>query len=377
MLNIHFSEIILKGRNRSSFEKVLLQNISSSLAHLGKFDIIKKEGRILISIEDEDAARAALAKTFGIDSVSLSVPARPDIEDIKSVVLSRSRHLAGKKIKVESKRAYKEFPLTSPRINAVVGKALVDAGCTVDLENPEEKIFVEILSDRALISFERHKGLGGLPVGVSGKVLSLLSGGIDSPVSSWLMMKRGCTVDFLHMHSSAANKDVHDSKIAEIVRSISQYSPAKMKLFVAPYSEFYKKSMSLNPKSELVVFRRFLLRLASRLARKHGYKGMVTGDSIGQVASQTLGNIFATDEASSIPVFRPLVAFNKQEIIDLAVRIGTYSSSIGPYKDCCSLVAHKNPSTSVRLETAKRIEQEMGIEEIVEKTLEHCDILEF
>jgi thiamine biosynthesis protein ThiI len=150
-----------------------------------------------------------------------------------------------------------------------------------------------------------------------------------------------------------------------------------MRLFVAPYSEFYKKSISLDPKSELVVFRRFLLRLASRLARKHGYKGMVTGDSIGQVASQTLDNIFATDEASSIPVLRPLVAFNKQEIVDLAVRIGTYKSSIGPYKDCCSLVAHKSPSTGVRLETAKRIEQEMGIEEIVEKTLEQCDVLEF
>jgi thiamine biosynthesis protein ThiI len=377
MLNIHFSEIILKGRNRGSFERLLLQNISSSMAHLGKFDIVKKEGRILISAEDEGAARLALMKTFGIDSVSLSVQAKPDMDDIESVVLSHSKHLAGKKIKVETKRAYKKFPFTSPHVNVVVGKALVDAGCTVDLESPDETIFVEILSDRALVSFERHKGLGGLPVGASGKVLSLLSGGIDSPVSSWLMMKRGCTVDFLHMHSFAANKDIHDSKIAEIIKSIRQYSPARMRLFVAPYSEFYKKSISLDPKSELVVFRRFLLRLASRLARKHDYKGMVTGDSIGQVASQTLDNIFATDEASSIPVLRPLVAFNKQEIVDLAVRIGTYKSSIGPYKDCCSLVAHKSPSTGVRLETAKRIEQEMGIEEIVEKTLEQCDVLEF
>ena len=377
MISIHFSEIILKGRNRSFFERLLLKNISSSLAHTGRFDITKKEGRILISGEAEDAAKAVLMKTFGVDSVSLSIPVKPDVEDITSAVLSHSGRLVGKAIKVETKRVDKRFPLTSPRVNEIVGRALVDSGCRVDLENPEETVFIEILSDQALISFERHKGLRGLPVGSSGKVLSLLSGGIDSPVSSWLMMKRGCTVDLLHVHSFAANKDIHDSKIIGIIKTIQQYSPKKLRLFVVPYSEFYKKSLSLNPRSELVVFRRFLLHLANELAQKHGHKGIVTGDSIGQVASQTLDNIYATNEASQIPVFRPLVAFNKQEIVDLAIKIGTYDTSIEPYKDCCSLVAHKNPSTQVRLETAKKIEQEINIEDIVEKTLGLCDVLEF
>lgn len=377
MISIHFSEIILKGRNRGFFESLLVKNIRSSLEHAGRFDIAKKEGRILVSAEDEDAAKDALMKTFGVDSILPSIPAKPDIKDIESVVLSHSDHLVGKAIKVETRRADKRFKTTSPRVNEIIGKALVDSGCRVDLTNPDETVFIEILSDRALISFERHKGLGGLPVGSSGRVLSLLSGGIDSPVSSWLMMKRGCTVDFLHVHSFAENKDIRDSKMMKIIEAIREYSPEKMRLFVAPYSEFYKKALSMNPRSELVVFRRFLLRLANGLAEKHGCKGLVTGDSIGQVASQTLDNIFATDEASHIPVFRPLVAFNKQEIVDLAKRIGTYESSIEPYKDCCSLVAHKSPSTKLKLEKAKRIEQEMGIEKIVEKTLELCDVVEF
>jgi thiamine biosynthesis protein ThiI len=162
----------------------------------------------------------------------------------------------------------------------------------------------------------------------------------------------------------------------KILKQLKFYHPPTIRLFTAPYSEFYKKSLKLDPRSELVVFRRFLLRLGNALAKEHGYKALVTGDSLGQVASQTLDNLYATNEASELPVLRPLISFNKQEIVDLAREIGIYRTSVEPYKDCCSLVAHKNPSTKVKLGAARRMEEKIGIEKIVEKTLEETEVKE-
>jgi thiamine biosynthesis protein ThiI len=277
---------------------------------------------------------------------------------------------------VETKRSDKTFPLKSQQINEKVGAALVKAGCTVDLENPERTIFIDVLESEALISFEKIKGPGGLPVGSSGRMISLLSGGIDSPVSSWLMMKRGCEVDFLHLHQFPDNKDVGKSKMVRILRTLREYSPKKLRMFAVPYTEFYKKTLSMEPRNELVVFRRFIIHLANRLAKEHGYHGIITGDSIGQVASQTAENLLATDEASQLPVYRPLIGFNKQEIVDLAMKIGTYEASIEPYKDCCSLVAHKSPCTRVPLCIAKRMEDEIRIDEVVERSLKQIEIIE-
>jgi len=381
VINIHFGEVALKGGNRSSFENLLISNIGSALAQFGKFSVRKTESRLVVTPKgefDEVSVRKALSNVFGIEFFSISLSTKADVEDLKKAVLSHSSSLSGKSIRVETKRSDKRFPLTSQRINEIIGAALVDAGCSVDLENPEETVFIEVLSDRALISLERVRGPGGLPVGCSGKVLSLLSGGIDSPVSSWMMLKRGCDVDFLHVHPFADNKEAVDSKIMKLAKALRAYSPSNrpVRLFVVPYNEFYKKSIAMDQKSELVVFRRFIIRLANGLAKKHGYRGLVTGDSLGQVASQTLGNLYATNEASEMPVFRPLIGFNKQEIVDLAKKVGTYDLSIEEYKDCCSLVAYKNPSTNVKLEIAKKIEDEIKIDEVVEKTLEQVEVVE-
>jgi thiamine biosynthesis protein ThiI len=375
MLNIRSSEIVLKGRNRKFFEDLLIKNIRRSL-HGTKFTIEKRERRFLVLADDEGKAREAILKTFGVHSVSASIQTEPNIEKIKQAVRSGQDQIKGNTFRVSTKRADKSFPLKSQQVNEIIGASLVDEGLHVDLDNPQSTLYIEILPDRALVSFEREKGPDGLPVGASGKVLSLLSGGIDSPVSSWLLMKRGCAVDCLHLHSFAQNEDVRKSKIMKILERLREYHPPRMKLFAAPYMEFYKKTVAINPRIELVVFRRFLLHLANRLAREHGYKGLVTGDSLGQVASQTLDNLYATDEASEIPVFRPLIAFNKQEIVDLAIRIGTYDVSIEPFKDCCSLVAHRNPSTKVRLEAVKKAEEEIGVGEIVERTLELVEVIE-
>lgn len=379
LLSVSSSEIILKGRNRARFERLLARNLRAALAPLGDFRVAVDWGRFIVAADggfDSEAAASAAARTFGVDTVSVCYDSPLDIKEIERTVLSHSSGLPGHSIRVETKRADKGYPLSSQRVNEIIGRALVELGCTVDLDNPERTIFIDILRDKALVSCGRIRGPGGLPVGSGGKVLSLLSGGIDSPVASWMMMKRGCSVDFLHMHTSPRKEDVLASKIIELARRVRSYAPASATLFLAPYTEFYKATASVEPSCELVVFRRFLLRLAGAIAAKHGHKGIVTGDSLGQVASQTLDNMLATDEAAGLPVFRPLVAFNKQEIVDLAEKIGTYKASILPYKDCCSLVANRHPSTSVPLEKVKRIEGEIDIQKIVEKTLAETESVE-
>jgi tRNA uracil 4-sulfurtransferase len=368
VLSIACSEISLKGKNRPHFEHIMMHNMGQVLSPLGRFELIERGGRIVAvgkSEFDAEAAKKALSRTFGVDNVAVCSVAKPDMEDISRLALSFMDELANHSIKVQAKRSDKRFPMTSQEVGKVVGGLLVEKGCTVDLDNPEKILYVDILSDMALVYTSRVKGPAGLPVGSSGKVLSLLSGGIDSPVASWLMMKRGCQVDFLHVH----NGEAKGSKIMRIAEMLRSYSPRKTKLVFAPYTEFYKKTMEVDSRYETIVFRRFLFRLASAIAAKHGHKAIVTGDSVGQVASQTVENIFATDSAAHVPVFRPLVAFNKQETINIAKEIGTYDMSLEEYKDCCSLVSGKNPSTNVPLEAVLKIEEDISIKDIIEKTL--------
>ncbi|MFH0737320.1 MAG: tRNA uracil 4-sulfurtransferase ThiI [Candidatus Micrarchaeota archaeon] len=379
LLSISYSEILLKGYNRRSFEQRLVQNLLSMLSPIGRFKAKRMPGRVLLSIDgdaDADKAIRIISRAFGIEYVSAPLEAKADIDDIERAVLSRSPQLCGKAIKVDTRRSDKSFPLKSPQVNERVGSALVDAGCSVDLDHPDATISIEILHDRALISLERIKGPGGLPAGSSGKAISLLSGGIDSPVASWLMMKRGCSLDFLHLHQPAKAGEIAGSKIRRQVEALRGYWPTGLRLLAVPYTEFYKSTLSMDPKVELVLFRRFLFHLTNALADEHGYQGVVTGDSLGQVASQTIGNIFSSDEASKIPVFRPLIGFNKQEIVDLAMKIGTFDISIEPYKDCCSLVAQKNPSTRVPLHIAKKAEEGLDISSLIKRTIEQAEMIE-
>lgn len=375
VISVHFAEIALKGKNRAIFENALVENIRNSLGKSAE-RIVRTESRLLVYANNTKDALKSLGKVFGIAWYSPVHVVGRDIQKIKEVVLENSERIKGSSLKVETSRSDKSFPLTSPEINKEVGSELVEAGHLIDIKNPERKIFINVLRNKVLISFGRSNGLGGLPVGSGGQVLSLLSGGIDSPVASWLMMKRGNVVDFLHVHSSPTTEDVKRSKIPRIVERLQEYHPKKTRLFIAPYTEFYKKSAGINPKVELVVFRRFIFRLATKVAEEHGHLGIVSGDNIGQVASQTLENLFATTEATHYPVYRPLLTYDKQEIISLAQKIDTFALSLEEYKDCCSLVAMRHPSTRVKPETARRIEQEIGIDAIIEKTLEQVEVME-
>lgn len=375
VISVNFGEIALKGGNRSDFELILVENINATVGQsISK--ILRSEGRILIYPTDADKVLEGLALVSGIAWYAPAFVLEKDVEQIKSFVLANSDKLMGSSIKVDTSRSDKSFPMISPDINREIGLALEERGHKIDLKHPEKKIYVQILTKSAFVFFEKYTGLGGLPVGTSGKVLSLLSGGIDSPVSSWLMMRRGCSVDFLHVHAAANDGEVKKSKIPKVIKILRKYHPKKCRLFIATYSEFYKKSISMNPKSELVVFRRFMLKLANRIAKENSHLGIVTGDNLGQVASQTLENLGSTNEASILPVYRPLLTYDKQEVINLARKIGTYALSIEEYKDCCSLVSMKHPSTKVKLDVAKMIEEQIEIEKIVEKTLKKVEVLE-
>jgi len=251
-----------------------------------------------------------------------------------------------------------------------------DGQLTVDVyQNPDEIINIEVLSNEVLVTGKRQAGIGGLPLGSSEKLLSLLSGGIDSPVASWMMMKRGCTTDCLHIHSNTNNQEVLNSKMKMIMETLGEYSPKPLRMFVIPYHEFYKKTISIDSRIELVIFRRYILKLGNRIAKEHGHFGLVTGDSVGQVASQTLENLLTTDAASELPVYRPLIAMDKKDIITIAKKIGTYEASIEQYKDCCSLVAEKHPKTKVKISEA--MEAEEKLDEVIEKNMKEIEVFEF
>ncbi len=371
LFTLAYSEIALKGKNRYIFQNALIRNIQASLPEQ-KITVHRRGGRLLLECERSENVIEALKNTFGIESVSPVVSTDPDIDSIRALLSGKS--FPGK-IKVHTKRSDKTFPMQSQQVNEIIGRDLVERGAKVDLKHPDQTIYIDILNDEALVYFERIKCPGGLPVGASGRVLSLLSGGIDSPVASLLMMRRGCSVDYLHLHSFAENSDAKDSKIIRIANKLKKFHPPKSRVFIAPYLEFYKKTLSSNNRSEAIIFRRFLLRLASCIAKKYKIKAIVTGDSLGQVASQTLENIHTTNEASELPVFRPLIAYNKQDIIDYSIQSGLFDLSVEKYKDCCSLVSHQSPSTRVRLEAARKIEEDLEIEKIVEKTMEQVEVV--
>ncbi|HXG31083.1 MAG TPA: tRNA uracil 4-sulfurtransferase ThiI [Thermodesulfobacteriota bacterium] len=367
---VHYGELALKGKNRRSFENRLLENIIRAGGGRPK----RLEGRFFI----EDGAEDPLKNVFGISWFAPAYRVEKDLRAIIDLVIEKveDRIEGNPTFGVYVKRVDKGFPYTSLEIANRVGEEVVRRyGLRVRLKGPDLPIYIEI-ADEAFIYFEKIEGLGGLPVGVSGSVLSLLSGGIDSPVSSYLVMKRGCRVDFIHFYAFSKNRGFPQDKIGDLVSVLNAYQLGS-RVFLTPYEPFYMALLRMGSTHgyELILFRRFMLRVAERVAREWGYKALVTGDSLGQVASQTLENLGLVNEAVSLPVLQPLISFDKEEIIRLARKIGTYELSIRPYKDCCSIVA-PHPKTKTRLERIKSLEGRMGIEKVINETLGLVEVYE-
>lgn len=375
---IHYSEIALKGQNRSNFEKILLANINKKLEREEYEKIEKKLSRILVRLNKNESAERIcdkLKQVFGIKWLSPAFAIEKNLEILEKEIIKAAAPYKEKTIKIETKRADKNFPITSLEISKRLATILEKNGFKMELKKTEVRIFVEVLNDEIIIAYKRIEGKGGLPLGCSGKVLCLFSGGIDSPVAAWLMMRRGCSTDLLHVHSFPSLENIRESKIEKIRKKLEEYSPNSIKLYAVPYDEFYANAVSFPEREEAVLFRRFIVKVANKIAEKEGYLGLVMGDNIGQVASQTLENIAVVDEASKIPIYRPLLTMSKEEIIRLAQKIGTYEASIEKYKDCCSLVAPKHPATKVNKKKIELAEKKADINKIVEKTLEKIEII--
>jgi len=369
-LLIHYHEIGLKRGNRPLFIRKLVRNLERAAADLGPLRIVQLPGRIMIDLKGNPDPHAVLArarKVCGIATVALAFRVPAVLEALKLAV---GRLIAGREFpsfRISARRAFKTYPLTSVELNRELGSFVLERVSTrVDLGNPALNIHVEVLPHEAFIYTDREVGPGGLPVGVSGTVMALLSGGFDSPVAAWRMMKRGCQVVFVHFHSVPYLPATSQQKARALVERLTEWQYAS-RLYLVPFGEIQREVvLSVSPPGRVVVYRRLMVRIAEALARGVGAQALITGESLGQVASQTLGNISRINEAATLPILRPLIGLDKQEIMDAARNLGTFEISCEPDQDCCTLFVPKHPATCVSAEEVQAIEAKLDVERLVQ-----------
>jgi thiamine biosynthesis protein ThiI len=377
----HYHELALKGRNRPFLVDRLVRNLRHALQGLGVRHVESLAGRIRISVEDIahwPTIKSRVADTFGLANFAPAVCVASDIETLSASVCEAIQGLTFHTFRITAKRADKSYPLTSTEVNRIVGAAVVErTGARVDLSNPELNVFIEILGPRAYYYHERFPGSGGLPVGMSGTVACLLSGGIDSPVAAYRMMKRGCRVVFIHFHGHPYVTRASADKAEELVRRLTRHQYYSS-LCLVPFGEIQREIVLGAPAPlRVVLYRRLMVKIAEELARSHKCWALVTGDSLGQVASQTAGNLTVVDEAATLPFLRPLIGMDKVEITQQAQAIGTFETSIEPDQDCCRLFVPVNPSTQANLESVRRAEARMDVSGLVKQALEKIELLQF
>ena len=378
---VHYQEIALKGKNRPWFLGRLVRNIRTAVKDLDVREVRALMGRIEVVLGSDDAAAAVgerLRRTFGIANFSYAGRAPLDLDVLAESVLADLGDRTCRSFRVSARRADKRYPLTSPQIEREVGGRIKNAqGWTVDLEEPELVIHVEFLTNEAFYFFGKERGPGGLPTGTAGRVACLLSGGIDSPVAAHRMMKRGCAVTFVHFHSYPILSRASQEKARELVQTLTRWQQ-RSRLYLVAFGDIQQQVvLSVPGPMRVVVYRRLMLRIAERIARDRHAQALVTGDVVGQVASQTLENLAVIGQAATLPIFRPLIGMDKDEITAEAIRLGTYTTSIIPDQDCCTLFTPRNPQTRARLGEIERAEQALPIDELVERAARDAIIEEY
>jgi thiamine biosynthesis protein ThiI len=377
---IHYQEIALKGKNRPWFVARLVRNIREATKDLDVRDVRALQGRIELVLGDAawETARARVATVFGIGNFARAGRAPLEVDAIARRILEDLGPGDPASFRVSARRSDKRFPLTSPQIEREVGGRIKEArGWRVDLSHPALTIHVEALSHEAFYFFGKERGAGGLPVGASGKVACLLSGGIDSPVAAWRMMRRGCRVVFVHFHSYPILSRASQEKARELARLLARFQ-YHSRLVLVPFGEIQQRVvLAVAPPLRVVIYRRLMMRIAERLARLNRAQALVTGEVVGQVASQTLENMATIGSVVSMPVLRPLVGMDKEEITAEAQRLGSYPISIIPDQDCCTLFTPKHPATKAKRADVERAEDGLPIAEIVQQAIdaaivEHC-----
>jgi thiamine biosynthesis protein ThiI len=378
---IHYHEIGLKGKNRVVFENKLIENARKALRGLYPAPLRRIGGRILVYLPDDleiaGEAIRRLSYLFGISYIAHARECPLDMDAIKSLSLEMIKGKEFSTLKVDTKRSDKRFPLTSMEVNREVGAYLIaNTGAKADMCNPDITCYIEITEKSAFVYLEKFKGPGGLPTGTGGKAISMLSGGIDSPVASFKVMKRGLELSFIHFHSHPYTDLASLEKVREIVRILSRHQLGS-RLYFVPFIDVQKEIMGKTPPLlRVLLYRRMMLRIAERVARMEGAKAIVTGDSLGQVASQTLDNIIAISSAVSIPILRPLIGEDKEEIINQAKRIGTYDISILPHQDCCSLFIPRHPATHASPDQLDQAESSLNLEELILDAMSRMEVEE-
>ena len=377
MILLKQGEMVLKGTNRHTFEDKLRANIARRLRPLGKFKVYTRQSTTYVEPMDEgcdmDAAYEAMKHVFGVVGLSRAKAC----EKTKEAMLETARSYLGdrlaaaKTFKVESKRADKTFPMTSIALSQWVGGELDDRypNLTVDVRRPELTVHLEVRDYAAFVHADPEPGAGGLPVGTSGRALSLLSGGIDSPVASWMMAKRGVALEMVHFYSYPYTSPEAKEKVLELARLLTPWT-GRLMVHVVPFTRIQEDLRRSCPEDYFtLLMRRFMMRISEGVARRCGCHAIVTGESLGQVASQTMDAMAVTGAAAALPVFRPLVGMDKEEVVRLARRIGTFETSILPYEDCCTVFAPRHPRTRPRLEDVEAIEAPLDVAGLVEEAL--------
>lgn len=378
---VHYQEIALKGRNRPWFISRLVHNIRVSTADLDVRQVRPLVGRIEIVLGPGlayEQVRERLGHVFGIANFARAGRTALDIDGLARAILVDLGEREVSSFRVSAKRADKRFALTSPQIEREVGGRIkIARGWRVDLGDPELTIHVEILTNEAFYSFGKDRGPGGLPSGVSGRVVCLLSGGIDSPVAAWRLMKRGCTVELVHFHSHPFLSRASQEKVRELAELLTRYQQ-RTRLYLVAFGEIQRQVVLSVPAAlRVVIYRRLMMRIAERIARQGGARALVTGEVIGQVASQTLENMSVIASASSLPILRPLVGMDKEEIIAQAERLGTYPISIVPDQDCCQLFTPRNPATRARQADVEAAEAILPVEDLINAAVAAAEVVQY
>ena len=378
---VHYQEIALKGKNRPWFLKRLVRNLRRAVADLDVTEIKTVMGRIEVVLGPtaEPAAVGERIRTvFGVANYSYAGRAPQDLDAIAAAILQDLGDRTCASFRVSARRADKRFPMLSPEIEREIGGRIHEArGWKVDLTHPELTIHIQMLTRDAFYYFGKERGSGGLPTGTAGRVTCLLSGGIDSPVAAWRMMKRGCDVTFVHFHSYPILSRASQEKARQLVELLTRYQQ-KSRLYLVPFGDIQQQVLLTVPgPMRVVVYRRLMLKIAERIARSRRAQALITGDAVGQVASQTLENLAVVGHVATLPLFRPLIGMDKEEIVDDARRLGTYPVSIIPDQDCCTLFTPRNPQTKSRLHEIERAEALLHIDELVEKAVAEAEVVDF
>ena len=378
---VRYHEIALKKGNRQYFTELLKRNLLAAVRDLGAKEARSLPARLLLTFKndvDSEILIQRIGTVFGVANFSLVERTARDIDVLRERILGSLNGHRFESFRIETQRGDKTFPLTSPEINRQLGAAVKErSGARVDLENAAFTVTVEILPRDAFFGFNKIPGPGGLPVGASGRVVSLISGGIDSPVAAYRMMQRGCRLIFVHFHSVPFQDRTSQEKVRQLVTMLTRHQFTS-RLYLVPFGEIQRQIVAAVARPlRVVLYRRMMLRIAEAIARKEKAKALVTGESLGQVASQTLDNMSVIQQAARLPILRPLVGMDKQEIIDQARRIGTFDISSIPDQDCCQLFVPKHPATKARFREVEADELKLDVKELLRYGIDNATDEEF